>query len=69
MELIYSLKIDLEKTKQYCQRFGYVGNSNEELLDFYNNLLTNHLFSWNGYFASKDSDGNPIYSYTFNEDV
>jgi len=69
MELIYSLSINKTQVENYCRQFGYTGTTNDELMEFYNNLLISHLTTWSGYFANKDSDNNPIYSYTFNEGV
>ena len=68
MELTYSFKVDKSKIETYCRGFGYSGSSTEELMEFYDRLLLGLIFSWNGFFSVKDSEDNPIYSYTFNED-
>lgn len=69
MELIYSLNINKTQTEAYCRKFGYTGSTTDELMEFYNNIFITHLMTWSGVFPVKDENDNPVYSYTFNEDV
>lgn len=69
METIYSFNINKSQTEAYCRQFGYTGSTTDELMEFYNNLIINHLVTWTGMFPIKDADDKPVYSYTFNEDV
>jgi hypothetical protein len=69
MELIYSFNINKQQTENYCKQFGYNGSTTDELMEFYNMLLMTHVFTWNGFSEINDENGNPIYSYTYNEDV
>jgi hypothetical protein len=67
IELTYSFKIDNVKLENDCRRFGYIGTTQEELFDFYHNIIMNHLKTWNQFFPVLDENGDVINSYTFNE--